>query len=80
MTDYIVPLLLFVTAAVALGKKILAEGEPAVKDYLKFLSAGSSSDPISVLKIAGVDMTTKAPIQAALDVFGELLEEMEELI
>ena len=64
----------------ALGKKILAEGEPAVKDYLKFLSAGCSSDPISVLKIAGVDMTTPAPVDEALDLFDELITEMEELM
>ena len=43
-------------------------------------SAGSSMDPISVLKIAGVDMTTAAPVNEALKLFGELIDEMEELM
>ena len=47
---------------------------------MKFLSGGCSKSPVELLKSAGVDMTTKEPIQAALDVFGELLDEMEALI
>ena len=68
------------SAAVAIARRILKEGQPAVEDYMKFLSGGCSKAPVELLKIAGVDMTTKAPIQAALDVFGELLDEMETLI
>jgi len=68
------------SAAVAIARRILKEGEPAVQDYMKFLASGCTDAPVELLKIAGVDMTTKAPIQAALDVFGELLDEMEELI
>lgn len=68
------------SAAIALSNRILTEGEPAVKDYLKFLSGGSSHDPISLLKIAGVDMSTATPIKEALKVFGELIDEMEELL
>ena len=68
------------SAAIALSNRILTEGEPAVKDYLKFLSGGSSYDPISLLKIAGVDMSTATPIKEALKVFGELIDEMEELL
>ena len=67
------------SAAVAIAERILAEGAPAVADYKKFLSAGSSADPISLLKIAGVDMSTPAPVNAALALFGELVEEMEKL-
>lgn len=67
------------SAAVAIASRILEEGEPAVADYKKFLSGGSSTDPISLLKIAGVDMSTPAPVNAALKLFGELIEEMEEL-
>ncbi|WP_027204399.1 oligoendopeptidase F [Butyrivibrio fibrisolvens] len=67
------------SAAIALATKILKEGESAVKDYLKFLSSGSSTDPISLLKIAGVDMSTPAPIEEALDQFDALISEMEEL-
>lgn len=68
------------SAAVAIARRILKEGEPAVRDYMEFLASGCTDAPVELLKIAGVDMTTKAPIQAALDVFGELLDEMEELI
>ncbi len=68
------------SAAIALADKILKEGEPAVKDYLTFLSSGCSTDPISLLKIAGVDMSTPAPIEAALAEFDTLLDEMEKLL
>ena len=68
------------SAACAIANRILTEGEPAVADYKKFLSAGGSMDPISILKLAGVDMTTAAPINEALKLFGELLDEMEELL
>ena len=47
---------------------------------IKFLSAGGSMDPISILKLAGVDMTTAAPVNEALKLFGELIDEMEELM
>jgi oligoendopeptidase F len=68
------------SAAIALSQKILTEGEPAVKAYKeKFLSAGCSKDPVSILKDAGVDMSTKAPVMEALKLFGELLDKMEEL-
>ena len=68
------------SAAIALSQKILAEGEAAVKDYISFLQGGSSKDPIDLLKGAGVDMTTKEPVQAALKVFENLLDELEELL
>ena len=67
------------SAAVAIANRILAEGEPAVADYKKFLSSGGSADPISLLKIAGVDMSSPEPVNSALKLFGELVEEMEEL-
>ena len=66
-------------AAVAIADRILSEGESAVKEYKQFLSGGCSADPISLLKIAGVDMSTPAPINAALRLFGELVDEMEKL-
>ena len=68
------------SAAVAIAHKILEEGKPAVENYKKFLSGGCSADPVSLLKIAGVDITKKESIQAALDVFGGLLDEMEKLV
>lgn len=68
------------SAAIALSQKILSEGESAVKDYLKFLSGGCHTDPISLLKIAGVDMNSPEPVANALKLFGELIDEMDELL
>ncbi len=65
------------SAAIALSRRILREGAPAVKDMLGFLSGGSSRDPIDLLRDAGVDMTSPRPIQDALDLFSSLLDEME---
>ena len=67
------------SAAVAIADRILTLGEPAVADYKKFLSGGSSTDPIGLLKIAGVDMSSPAPVNAALKLFGELVDELEKL-
>ena len=68
------------SAAVAIANRILREGASAVADYKRFLSGGGSTDPISLLKIAGVDMSTGAPVHDALRLFGELLDEMEALL
>lgn len=67
------------SAAVAIARSILTEGAPAVERYKKFLSGGSSLPPVELLKIAGVDLTTAQPIQDALEVFGQVIEELEEL-
>lgn len=68
------------SAAIALSRKILKEGESAVKDYIRFLSSGGSKGPIELLKDAGVDMTSPEPVDQALQLFGELLDEMEALM
>jgi oligoendopeptidase F len=67
------------SAALALSKQILAEGQPAVERYLRFLRSGSSRSSIDLLRDAGVDMTTPAPIQAAMDQFDALLDQLETL-
>lgn len=67
------------SAAVAIAQRIRSEGAAAVADYKRFLSSGGSADPISLLKIAGVDMSDPAPVDAALGFFGELVEELEKL-
>lgn len=68
------------SSAVALAHGILKEGAPAVERYKKFLSGGCSESPVELLKIAGVNLETPKPIQEALDVFGETLDEMEALV
>ncbi|MGM9599991.1 MAG: oligoendopeptidase F [Faecousia sp.] len=68
------------SAAIALSRRILNEGESAVQDYLNFLSGGCSKSPIDLLKGAGVDMTSPEPVNQALELFGQLLDEMEALM
>ena len=68
------------SAAIALSRRILEEGEPAVKDYIRFLSGGCSKSPVDLLKDAGVDMSSPAPVNEALALFGRLLDEMEALM
>jgi oligoendopeptidase F len=68
------------SAAIALSRRILNEGAAAVEDYIRFLSSGSSNYPIELLKAAGVDMSTKEPVYQALQLFEELLNQMEELM
>ncbi|MFR1287990.1 MAG: oligoendopeptidase F [Subdoligranulum sp.] len=65
------------STAVALSEGILKNGEPAVKKYLEFLHMGGSAYPLDELRHAGVDLTTPAPVDAALDKFGRILDEAE---
>jgi oligoendopeptidase F len=67
------------SAAIALSKAILEEGKPAVERYLEFLKSGGSDYPLELLKKAGVDMTTSKPIEDALDVFAQYVEELRKL-
>lgn len=68
------------SAATALSRQILEEGQPAVSRYLDFLKAGSSDYPIEVLKKAGVDMTGPKPVEDACKAFEKALGEMEQLL
>lgn len=68
------------SAAIALSSKILKEGETAVKNYVDgFLKGGCSQTPIELLKNAGVDMSSKEPVEAAMQVFEELVGKMQHL-
>ena len=68
------------SAAVAIANRILREGESAVKDYKKFLSGGCSKEPVELLRDMGVDMRTPAPVNDALSLFGELIDELSSLL
>ncbi|SHH89410.1 oligoendopeptidase F [Desulfosporosinus lacus] len=68
------------SAAIAFARAILEEGQPAVTRYLEFLSGGSSDYPIELLRKAGVDMETPAPVGNALQVFAELVDQLEKLL
>ncbi len=67
------------SAAIALSKKIFEEGESAVEAYKSFLKGGSSKYPLDLLRMAGVDMRQKKPVEDALDIFRKYLDEMERL-
>lgn len=67
------------SAAMALSKKVLEGGNEDLEHYLNFLKGGCSTDPISLLKGAGVDMNSTSPITDALNLFGELIDEMDTL-
>lgn len=69
-----------ISAAICLARGMLKEGEPKVKDYLNFLKSGGSNDPIELLKGAGVDLSTTAPIIAAVDDFRETLAELKKVM
>lgn len=80
MTYYVYQYATGYAAATSLANQILTEKGPAVERYKNYLKAGSSDYPIEVLKKAGVDMTKKQPIEEALNVFEEKLDEFEKLI
>ncbi len=69
-----------IISAISIVKRILTEGESAVQDYFAFLSSGGCEDPVSILKKAGVDLTTKAPFEAAMQEFADTLAEFKKLI
>ena len=68
------------SAAVCIADRILREGEPAVRDHIRFLSAGSSVPPIEALKYAGVDMGSPVPVKRAMNVFRDTVAQLRELI
>lgn len=67
------------SSAVALSEGILKDGEAAVKPYLEFLSMGGSKYPLDSLRHAGVDLTTPAPIEKALQKFEQIVAEAEKV-
>ena len=69
-----------IISAISIVKRILTEGEPAVKDYFEFLSSGGCTDPVSILKKAGVDLTTNAPFEVAMSEFKSTLDEFKSLL
>ncbi len=68
------------SAAIALSRRVLSGGERERNDYLAFLRSGGSRYPLESLALAGVDMSSPAPIQAALDTFREKVHALEDLL
>ncbi|MBC8160878.1 MAG: hypothetical protein H7Z42_06630 [Roseiflexaceae bacterium] len=69
-----------ISAGMALAHQILTEGQPAVERYLTFLRSGGSQDSIVLLQQAGVDMTTSKPVEQALQVYANLVDQLEALV
>jgi oligoendopeptidase F len=69
-----------ISAAVALAERVLSGESGSVDGYLNFLRSGGSKFPLDALKTAGVDMTTPAPIESALQLFERRLDELESLL
>jgi Oligoendopeptidase F len=69
-----------IISAVCIAEKILSEGKPAVENYKKFLSLGCSMDPVSELKVAGVDLTSKEPFEIVNKSFADTLDELKKLL
>lgn len=68
-----------IISAVCIAEKILRDGESAVAAYKKFLGLGGSMDPVSELKVAGVDLTSSEPFQIVAKSFTDTLAELKEL-
>lgn len=69
-----------ISASLALAKRVTEGGENEREDYFKFLKSGGSRYPIDALRVAGVDMESPAPVQAALDTFKHLVDQLEKLL
>lgn len=68
------------SAAIALSQRVLHGGQPELTAYLNFLQGGCSKDPLDLLRDAGVDMEKPEPVETALNYFGKLVEELDELL
>jgi oligoendopeptidase F len=68
------------SAAITLADRVLRGGPKELNDYLTFLKGGCSKDPLELLRDAGVDMATPAPIDRALDKFAKVVDELDALI
>ena len=68
------------TAAEALSAKVLSGDQAATKRYLTFLGSGGSDYPVTLLKNAGVDMTTDEPLDLTIRKMNAVMDEMEKLL
>jgi oligoendopeptidase F len=68
------------SAAIALAERVAGGGRRELDDYLGLLRGGASKDPLDLLRDAGVDMEQPAAIDAALDKFATLVDELDGLI
>ena len=67
------------TVATQVCRRIETEGQCAVEDWKKVLSAGSTKDPAQLAALAGIDITTEKPLLDTIEYIGELISEIEAL-
>jgi len=67
-------------AAQVLSDKIVRKEPGALEAYYQFLRTGSSDYPVEILKKAGVDMTTPEPVAKTIKLFGELVDQLDQLL
>ena len=65
-----------ISAAIALAERVTKNGEPARDAYLDFLKLGGSMYPLDELKLAGVDMSSPGPVEAAISHFSQLVDRL----
>jgi oligoendopeptidase F len=80
MNFYVYKYATSMSAAYSIVNKIKAGDQKAVETYLEFLAAGGSDKPIDILKATGVDMNSSEPVDSILVYFGELVDELEDLL
>lgn len=68
-----------ISAALALAKRVTNGGDKEREDYFAFLKSGGSRYPIESLKVAGVDMESTEPVQAACDTFRDIVEQLKKM-
>lgn len=69
-----------ISAAITLSQRVLSGGDSELEDYFRFLKSGGSRFPAESLQAAGVDVTTPAPVQTAMRLFGEKVDELAALL
>jgi oligoendopeptidase F len=66
-----------ISASLALAERVSSGGKTEREDYFKFLKSGGSRYPIDALRVAGVDMASPAPVEAACKTFASIVDELE---
>ncbi len=69
-----------IAAAIELAQLVTKGGATERDNYLNFLKSGGTKHPLELLKGAGVDLSKKEPIEATVNLFAELIDELEEVL
>ena len=67
-----------IAAAEMLASQVLSDNTKALERYMNFLKSGGSKLPLELLRDAGADLTTDEPINRTLEIFSNLVDQLEE--